>query len=211
MATLTELTVEIVSAHASGSSLTSEELIRNILTVYNTLKALEAGDSIAAEESPAVETPTITIKQAFKKDEIICMVCGRGGMKTLKRHLQVAHDMKPNQYKKQFNIPSSMTLVAKNYSEQRKKDALERGQGDVLAKARAAKKAVEKEAEQLVEITKAVPVTKGKAQLEAGAIQVIKDDAPVKAKGKVTPVKVEIVPVKVKKAPPVKLVTKANK
>jgi len=69
----------------------------------------------------SISIPTITIKQAFKKDEIICMICGRGGMKTLKRHLQVAHDMKLNQYKKQFSILSTQTLVAKNYSEQQKR------------------------------------------------------------------------------------------
>jgi len=50
-----------------------------------------------------------------------------------------------------------------------------------------------------VEITKTVPVTKGKTQLEAGAIQVIKADAPMKVKGKVIPVKAEVVPVKAKK------------
>jgi predicted transcriptional regulator len=45
MSTLTELTAEIVSAHASGSSLTSEELLKNITSVFNTLKALESGES----------------------------------------------------------------------------------------------------------------------------------------------------------------------
>ena len=78
----------------------------------------------------SISIPTITIKQAFKKDEIICMICGRGGMKTLKRHLQVAHDMKLNQYKKQFSILSTQILLRKTILNS-KKDALERGQVDV--------------------------------------------------------------------------------
>ena len=46
MANLAELTTEIIKAHTSNTSITSEELILNIKAVYNTLKALEAGESI---------------------------------------------------------------------------------------------------------------------------------------------------------------------
>jgi len=45
--------------------------------------------------------------------------------------------MKPREYRKQFNIPASQSLTAKNFSELRKKAALERGLADNLAKARA--------------------------------------------------------------------------
>jgi len=143
MATLTELTAEIVSAHASGSSITSEELIKNIHAVYNTLKSLEAGETIVAAETQAVEapsTPTITIKQAFKKDEVICMICNKG-FKTLKRHLTKAHNLKPGEYRKQFGIPSTQSLAAKSYSESRRQMALDKGLGAGLIKFRASEKA----------------------------------------------------------------------
>jgi len=65
------------------------------------------------------------------------MICGKGGMKTLARHLSQVHGMKPREYRKQFNIPASQSLTAKNFSELRKKAALERGLADNLAKARA--------------------------------------------------------------------------
>ncbi len=200
MATLTELTAEIVSAHASGSSLTSEELIKNIHAVYSTLKALEEGGAAPTAETVPAEVPALTIKQAFKKDEVVCMICGKSGLKILKRHLQVAHDMKPGQYRKQFNIPSSQALVAKNYSDQRKKEALERGQGDVLAKARAARAAK----------NAGLPVVKSKAPVPAVKI---KAPVPVKRVKAALPAKIKAAspPAKMKKAAALKPSAKAKK
>ncbi|MFZ4440699.1 MAG: MucR family transcriptional regulator [Syntrophales bacterium] len=31
--------------------------------------------------------PAMTIEEAFKPDQVACMICGKKGMKTLKRHL----------------------------------------------------------------------------------------------------------------------------
>ena len=187
MATLTELTAEIVSAHASGSSLTSEELIKNIHAVYSTLKALEEGVTTPTTETVPTEAPVLTIKQAFKKDEVVCMICGKSGLKILKRHLQVAHDMKPGQYRKQFNIPSSQALVAKNYSEQRKKAALDRGQGDVLAKARAVK-AAKNTAVPEVKTKTPKTVAKGKTPV---AVKKVKTALPAKLKAASPPTKIK--------------------
>jgi predicted transcriptional regulator len=64
------------------------------------------------------------------------MICGKGGLKTLTRHLNMVHDMKPGAYRKQFNIPSKQSLTAKSFSDARKKMAEERGLADNLAKAR---------------------------------------------------------------------------
>jgi len=149
MASILELTSDIVSSHASTSQMTSEELVLEIQKVHAALKALEAGIevvSITGEVKPA-----ITVKQAFKKDEVTCMVCGKGKMKTLTRHLNLVHNMKPGDYKKQFGISSKQPLTAKSYSESRRKMALERGLIDVLARARDTKMAKLKE-------KKAVPI-----------------------------------------------------
>jgi predicted transcriptional regulator len=133
MPTLCELAAEIVKAHASTTQMTSGELLKEIQDVFAALEALEAGKEVAAPEEVK---PSITVKQAFKKDEVICMVCGKGGMKTLSRHLKQAHDMKPGQYRKQFGIKRTQPLTAKSFTESRRKLAEERGLGEVLAKAR---------------------------------------------------------------------------
>ncbi len=140
MATLIELASEIVSAHASTAKLTTEELLAELEKVHAALKALEGGQEVAA---PVAEEgkPALTVKEAFKKNEVVCMVCGKGGFKTLTRHLKQAHDLKPGQYKKQFGIPSKQSLAAKSFSDARRKSALERGLADNLAKARAVRAA----------------------------------------------------------------------
>lgn len=131
MPNLLELTASIVSAHISNVQMSSDEMLQELQKVHATLKALESNGGEVTEEQPK----KLSIKQAFKKDEVICMICGKG-FKTLKRHLAQSHDLKPGQYRKQFNIPSTQSLVANSYSESRRKAAEERGLGDVLVKAR---------------------------------------------------------------------------
>ena len=133
MATLVEIAAQIVASHASSTPMTSDQLIFEIGKVHNALKSLEAGQSVEGSEEAK---PALTVKEAFKKGEVICMVCGKGGFKTLARHLSTAHAMKPGEYKKQFGIPSKQPLSAKSYSEARRKMALDRGLADNLAKAR---------------------------------------------------------------------------
>jgi len=133
MATLVEIAAQIVASHASNTPMTSDQLIFEIGKVHNALKNLEAGQPVETVE----ETKTVlTVKEAFKKGEIICMVCGKGGFKTLARHLSTAHGLKPGEYRKQFGISSKQPLSARNYSEARRKMAMERGLADNLAKAR---------------------------------------------------------------------------
>lgn len=139
MATLLEMATDIVAAHASTTSMTKEELLAEISEVYQSLVKLEKGEVETVSPASAVEqVPAISAKKAFGKDKVICMICGEG-MKTLSRHLKAAHDLKPGEYRKQFGIPRTQSLAAKSYSESRRQMALERGLGENLAKARAAK------------------------------------------------------------------------
>jgi predicted transcriptional regulator len=140
MASLLELAASIVESHASTTPMSSEDLLQEIQKVYATLSALEAGKEVAVVTAEETK-PTISVKDAFKKNEVICMICGKGGMKTLARHLSQAHEMKPGEYRKQFGIPRTQPLAAKSFSEARKKFAQERGMADVLAKAREARMA----------------------------------------------------------------------
>lgn len=133
MATLVEIAAQIVASHASSTPMTSDQLIFEISKVHSALKNLEAGEPVEGLEEAK---PSVSVKDAFKKGEVVCMLCGKGGFKTLARHLNTAHGMKPGEYKKQFGIPGKQPLAAKNYSEARRKMALDRGLADNLAKAR---------------------------------------------------------------------------
>jgi predicted transcriptional regulator len=139
-ATLVELTASIVASHAAGTELSSDDLILEINKVYATLKQLETA-GVAAETAQAPVAPPMTFKKAFQNDQVSCMICGKTGFKTLTRHLKQAHDLKPGQYRRQFNIPSSQSLTAKNYSEARRKAANENNLAANLEKARAVRAA----------------------------------------------------------------------
>ena len=189
MSNLTELTTQIISARAAKKDMTTDELHQEMLMVYTFLKGVEDGNGqppaqVSLEEPKPVK---INFKQIFKKDEVICLICNKG-FKTLKRHLSMAHGLKPGEYKKRFDIPAKYALIAASYSEERKKAAIDRGQGDILAKARE-KKAAMKAAVPAVKAKAAVPVVKAKAQVPV-----------VKAKASVPMVKAKVaVPTKVTK------------
>lgn len=136
MPTILEMAADIVAAHASTTNMTKEELVSELSEVYNALNSLEKGEApIVTEEE---QGPAISRKKAFGKDKIYCMICGKG-MKTLSRHLKTSHNMTAAEYRKQFDIPRSQSLAAKNYSETRRQMAIDKGLGEKLAKARAAR------------------------------------------------------------------------
>jgi len=140
MATLLEMAAEIVAAHASTTPMSKEELISEITELHRALANLERGEQqdFVVTEAPESTGPVISRKKAFGKDKIVCMLCGKA-MKTLARHLKTAHNMKPSEYRKQFEIPRTQPLAARSYSESRRQMAVDRGLGENLAKARAAK------------------------------------------------------------------------
>lgn len=139
-ATLVELTASIVSSHAAGTEMSVDDLLQEINKVYATLKKLET-EGVTVEAGVAPEAPAMTLKKAFQNDQVSCLICGKTGFKTLTRHLRQAHGLKPGQYRKQFNISSSQSLTAKNYSESRRKAANKNNLAANLEKARAVKAA----------------------------------------------------------------------
>jgi len=139
MATIMEMAVEIIAAHASTTPMSKDELIAELNEIHAALGALEKGEVIEVQTEEAEEEPAISRKKAFGKDKIFCMICGKG-FKTLSRHLKTAHEMSAKEYRVKFDIPRAQSLAAKNYSESRRQMAVDRGLADNLAKARAARK-----------------------------------------------------------------------
>jgi len=143
MANVLEMVADIVAAHARTTPMTTDELLSEIKTLYKELQALESGissEAVSSEEEPA---PTLTIRQAFRTNEVICMICGKG-MKLLTKHLSQAHQMKPAAYRKEFNIPKTTPLMSKAYAIRRKEISAGMDLTGNLEKARAARKGVVK-------------------------------------------------------------------
>ena len=137
---LIELTANIVSSHASVTEMSGEDLLQELQKVHVALQKLdiETGEGL---EKAELRGPAISLKKAFQPDQVSCMLCGKSGMKTLARHLAQVHGLKPGEYRKQFGIPSSQALTARNFSEARRRMAQEKGLADNLAKARAVRAA----------------------------------------------------------------------
>jgi len=138
MATILEMAADIVAAHASTTNMTKEELVSELADVYNALSNLEKGEVVTTEAAEEEQGPAVSRKKAFGKDKIYCMICGKG-FKTLSRHLKTSHEMTASEYRKQFDIPRTQSLAARNYSDTRRQMAIDRGLGEKLAKARAAR------------------------------------------------------------------------
>jgi predicted transcriptional regulator len=142
-----QLTAQIVISHASATELTPKELIDEIKQVYSVLASLEV-EGVAEEallekgEKPAeVKKPPIPLKDIVKAKYVVCLECGKK-MRTLKAHLRKAHNLTPKEYFKLYALDKKKyPLVCKEYSEMRRKSAIERGLGAKGFKRKAAKPA----------------------------------------------------------------------
>jgi len=165
MATLAELTVQVLTARLAKKEMTLDELQKEMAAISTMLKDIDAGtlQEPVAEDAPEqqVKIEKINFRKIFRRDKVVCLICSKE-FTTLKRHLAVIHQLKPAEYKKQFNIPAKYTLVASAYSDKKKQDALNRGLGNILVKARE-NKAKKKAAVPAVRVKPPVPAVKLKA------------------------------------------------
>ena len=144
-----ELAAQIAANYAANAE-SSEEVVKLLTDTYNTLLKMEGDTHLAGGEEDAEgpesgseqREPIMSPQKAIGKDTINCLVCGKA-FKTLKRHLNNAHGMTPQQYRTAFGLDKDYPLVAPNLSQQRAKVAKDRGLGERLAEARRKQRAGE--------------------------------------------------------------------
>lgn len=124
-ADLLGLTAQIVSAHVSNNPVPVAELSGLIQDVHRTLTSL-------GSEAPAPEAekklPAVPIKKSITPDYLICLEDGKK-LKMLKRHLQTAYSMTPEQYREKWGLPPEYPMVAPNYAKHRSSLAKKIGLG----------------------------------------------------------------------------------
>jgi predicted transcriptional regulator len=133
-----EMATEIVASHASINEMSTEQLLGELQAVYQKLVSLSGGEveEMAGTEGAAAKLePAMSLDKAFGNDKVYCLVCGQG-FTTLKKHISKAHGLDPRSYRKTFGVPSATPLVARNYSEAKKKMAQKLGLADKLAAGR---------------------------------------------------------------------------
>jgi predicted transcriptional regulator len=122
---LTTLTVDLLSAYFASNSIESDKLSDLIRMTHSALKELNAPSVVDAgpEHVPAVSAR----KSLASPDFILSMIDGKP-YKTLKRHLGT-HGLTPAEYRERYKLPRDYPLVAKSYSEHRRKVASDLGLG----------------------------------------------------------------------------------
>jgi predicted transcriptional regulator len=123
---LTTLTVDLLSAYFASNTVDSGNLAGLIKTTHEALKDLNSAES-SADAGPE-HVPAVSVRKSLSSpDHIISMIDGKP-YKTLKRHLGT-HGLTPAEYRERYKLPRDYPLVAKSYSEHRRKVAEQLGLG----------------------------------------------------------------------------------
>jgi predicted transcriptional regulator len=108
--TLIELTADIVAAHVSNNTVAVGDVGNLVQQVHQALHGLQTGGA----DQTAPKSPVVSV---------------RASEKTLRRHLQSAHGMTPDQYRQDYGLPQQYPMVAANYSDKRREMAKSIGLG----------------------------------------------------------------------------------
>ena len=116
------LTADLAKSYVANNQVSSNQLADLINQLHQTLANL---DGTGEEQN---RKPAVSIRRSVKKDQIICLECGKGH-KILKRHLRAAHDLTLDGYRQRWKLPVDYPVVAPVYAEQRSKMAKKIGLG----------------------------------------------------------------------------------
>ncbi|MBV9634558.1 MAG: MucR family transcriptional regulator [Methylobacteriaceae bacterium] len=121
-----EMAAEIVSAYVSNNSLPAGELPALLQAVHASLEKIGTGGAV--EPQLQAKQPVVPVKKSVGTDFIVCLECGRK-FKSLKRHLQTAHGLNPDEYRTKWSLNRSYPMVAPAYANARSTLAKQMGLG----------------------------------------------------------------------------------
>ena len=119
------LTAQIVSAHVAHNTVSAESLPGLIQQVHLAMSRLGGP---APEPVPEKPVPAVPIKRSVFPDYIVCLEDGKK-LKMLRRHLQSAYGMSPEQYRSRWGLPTDYPMVAPAYAAKRSSLAKQIGLG----------------------------------------------------------------------------------
>ncbi len=113
------LVAQILSSYLANNTVAANDLPSVIDSVKRAFSgAADAGSLVASEAEPQKWQPAVPIKRSVSPEEITCLCCGEG-FKSLKRHLQTAHQLSPEGYRAAFDLKADYPLVAPAYAARR--------------------------------------------------------------------------------------------
>ena len=111
------LVAQILSSYLSNNTVAANDLPSVIEAVK---RAFGGADSIALRQDDETRKwqPAVPIKKSVSPEELICLCCGEK-FKSLKRHLQSAHQLTPEGYRAAFDLKNDYPIVAPAYAARR--------------------------------------------------------------------------------------------
>lgn len=114
--TLIEVATRIIASFVSNNAVRAAELPGLIETVHLSLQDVSAPKP-APNPGPELK-PAVPVKKSVTDDYIVCLEDGKR-FKSLKRHLQQAFGMTPDEYRAKWNLPRTYPMVAPGYAVRR--------------------------------------------------------------------------------------------
>ncbi len=110
---------QILSSYLSNNTVAPADLPSVIDSVKKAFAGgTETTSSSVAEGDSKNWEPAVPVKKSVTPEAITCLVCGTK-FKSLKRHLQTAHQLTPSEYREGFKLKSDYPIVAPAYAAQR--------------------------------------------------------------------------------------------
>jgi predicted transcriptional regulator len=114
-----------IATIAAGFASRTDVSIDDIVALVQRLRSMP-GQGAQAPATRAI--PAAKVEESLTEDTIFCLCCGKG-FKMLKRHLAAEHGLSEPEYRKMFDLPAEMPLVAPSYSKRKADYAKRAGLG----------------------------------------------------------------------------------
>jgi predicted transcriptional regulator len=121
-----EMAAEIVSAYVRNNSVPVSELPALLQSVHDSLGKVLGGSKPEAAKEPL--QPKVPVKKSITNDYLVCLEDGKR-FKSLKRHLQSAYGLSPQEYRDKWGLPKDYPMVAPAYANARSELAKTMGLG----------------------------------------------------------------------------------
>jgi predicted transcriptional regulator len=111
------LVAQILSSYFSNNNVAPADLPSVIESVKKAFAGTSETIPTSKSDSKSWE-PAVTLRKSITPTAVTCLVCGKK-FKSLKRHLQTAHQLAPREYRDAFKLKSDYPLVAPAYAARR--------------------------------------------------------------------------------------------
>jgi predicted transcriptional regulator len=111
--TVPALATDIVVAYLGHHTVATSDIGRLVAVVAGELGGLGREPAPTAKPEPAVP-----VGRSVQRDHLVCLVCGKR-FKSLRRHLQSAHQLTDSQYREMFGLGRTYPMIAIASTEQR--------------------------------------------------------------------------------------------